>query len=169
MTCSKCRHNYGSCEGPIAILATSRHTTMTKAPAAGPKRPCSAYALFFRDERRRLIGAEDIGKDGKRKPHRVIGFAALARTIANKWKMLDEYERQPYEVRSEIDRERYQREKREYKQLQQHKIAELKPSLAPSAAATRHASTTTADPSIAILAKQLDDDCADMLVNLFCR
>merc|ERR1712226_695704 len=50
-----------------------------------PKRPLSAYNLFFKDQRIKLLGLDDDGKGEKEKK---IGFAEMAKVISSKWKTL---------------------------------------------------------------------------------
>lgn len=80
----------------------------------GPSRNKSAYNYFFSHVRRTIIGNADVGG----KPHRVIGFSALAKTIAARWKSLDEGERRYYEDLAAQDKERYVREKKVLKKRQ---------------------------------------------------
>ncbi|KAL3942430.1 MAG: hypothetical protein SGARI_000269 [Bacillariaceae sp.] len=85
-------------------------------PKDMPKRPLSAYNLFFADERKKLLAARaeetadftnitknifsisapapspDAPSSGKK-----LGFAGLARTVAARWKTLDDEARSGYE------------------------------------------------------------------------
>jgi hypothetical protein len=84
-----------------------------KKPKGKPKRPLSAYNLFFQRERNNLLTAlpnvnhiddytinehEKISK--RRKAHGKIGFAELAQEIAKKWRSLDKSKRAIYEARA---------------------------------------------------------------------
>lgn len=99
-----------------------------------PKRPLSAYNIFFKHEREKLVSnapdtpdkpvtIESLKVDPHRKPkkrrhrksHGKIGFADLARTIADKWKSLDAESRKVFEACAAKEKERYQEEVKKYK------------------------------------------------------
>ena len=75
-------------------------------PKDMPKRPLSAYNLFFRQERQRLIDAGD-GKLG--------GFAGLSRKVSAKWKKLDAAAKQPFALLAKDDQIRYKREIKQWR------------------------------------------------------
>lgn len=106
-----------------------------KKPADKPKRPLSAYNLFFKAERARLIsGATSTSSatddydanvaDAKRKhrkTHGKIGFAEMAQTIAGKWKTLSAKDRRPFEQKAAVEKARYRRELQAWQQVQTEK------------------------------------------------
>jgi hypothetical protein len=68
-----------------------------KKPKDMPKRPLSAYNLFFQEERNRLINSDKAG----------VGFENMAKTIAAKWRSLDVDAKAPYEEKATVNKQQY--------------------------------------------------------------
>lgn len=85
-----------------------------KKPKDKPKRPLSAYNIFFRHERENLLygNASGGGKTVR------IGFSELAKNIAAKWKRLDPDDRRIYEVQADVEQHRYKAEVEEWRRIQ---------------------------------------------------
>jgi hypothetical protein len=101
-----------------------------KRPEDRPKRPLSAYNLFFQIARERIINgddsweftAEDIRMIGigspqggsktrrHRKTHGKIGFQDLAKMIASKWRALETENRVHFDCRAAVEKQRYTKE-----------------------------------------------------------
>jgi len=103
--------------GKTSLLKQGK--TPWKKPKDMPRRPLSAYNLFFQSERKKLltnrVGQEqDVNSTEPRKPHG-LGFGGMARRIAKKWKELDGPSRAVYEEGAKVEKIRYKREVRVWK------------------------------------------------------
>lgn len=127
-----------------------------KRPKGMPKRPLSAYNLFFQSERVKIINgnrdssnAENSEADhahendtetkqqgkhqeGKRSgksrkpPHGKISFERLGRLIGARWKEIPEEEKKEYQERAEEESNRYANEMEEYHQKTNKNIKKQK-------------------------------------------
>jgi hypothetical protein len=90
-----------------------------------PKRPLSAYNIFFKEERQRILKeipdkeiADDskkpLKRKGKKTPHGKIDFQSLAKIIGKRWQELSESELDIYKSKSQADKLRYKKEMEAY-------------------------------------------------------
>lgn len=98
-----------------------------KKPADHPKRPLSAYNLFFQWGRERLLAGESLvplqqedidqidvdtrrnSKRRHRREHGVIGFTELAKMLGTKWKELDPESKEMFQKRADVEKARYEK------------------------------------------------------------
>ena len=147
------------------------------------RRPLSAYNMFFRDERERLLAILPVRKEGKpRRSHGKLGFVDMAKQIGGKWRNLDEVTKAHYMTLAAKDKERYQREKEQAKKKEQQDYAEKEG----QKASCYHAGSTPIQPnlwdfsdiqtpeevdhvwSIDELARRLGPDGINFVVRSFC-
>jgi len=83
-----------------------------KKPKDMPKRPLSAYNLFFQEERGKLLSQERLG------------FAALARNISQKWKKLEASDRTKYDEEAAIEKRRYKLELQKWNESRRAKTSQ---------------------------------------------
>eukprot|EP00977_Amphora_coffeiformis_P020413 scaffold8241_cov171-Amphora_coffeaeformis.AAC.2 len=82
-----------------------------------PKRPLSAYNLFFQNERAILLRNLPVRAQGKpKRSHGKLGFVEMARIIGHKWQCADHSTKAFYDMLASNERERFDREMEEYKQ-----------------------------------------------------
>jgi hypothetical protein len=109
--------------GNMAIANQKKGKKVSRKPKDKPKRPLSAYNIFFKEERCNILDVipESDSKDpkeGARKrkklPHGKIGFESLAKTIGQRWKDLEPERLEYYKKKAETEMARYKKEMEEY-------------------------------------------------------
>lgn len=84
-----------------------------------PKRPLSAYNLFFQQQRAEMLAALPVRAQGKpAKSHGKIGFKKMARVIGARWKALDDASRAPFQQLAAQEKKRHAHELKLYRQRQ---------------------------------------------------
>ena len=103
---SKCKALAGAQKKRAAALPKKKSTESAKNDLlkSRPKRSLSAYNLFFKHERQKLLdersavaAAAAAGKNGTSKPTAGVGFAELAQTIGAKWKKISAEDKAHFE------------------------------------------------------------------------
>jgi len=89
-----------------------------KKPKGMPKRPLSAYNLYFQAERTKIISNQQEG-EGPR-----IGFEGLGKIIGKQWRELSSADKKDYEKLAEKDSLRYRKEMDAYHELKAKRFAE---------------------------------------------
>lgn len=101
-----------------------------KKPKGMPKRPLSAYNLFFQDRRQSIMEeafirnreTEEGDNNSTRRASKKksgVGFAKLAKKIGSEWKGLDAETKAPYEKQAATDKQRYDGEMKVWRAKEQ--------------------------------------------------
>ena len=80
-----------------------------------PRRPKSAFNVFFAMERRRLLQQQHLAANG-----RTIRFADTIATITQTWKTLSTVDKEPFRMLAQQDKIRYEQEMQAYYHHGQH-------------------------------------------------
>lgn len=95
-----------------------------------PKRPLSAYNLFFQEERHRLLenlpSRFEAGSTKAKRSHGKINFKDLGKTIGARWKDLTPQEKSKYEKIAAESRSKYMKLSKKWKQQQRRLKVEAK-------------------------------------------
>ena len=150
---------------PLPLMAEPGTIALEK-----PKRPLTAYNLFFQEERQALLAELPVRTAGKpRKGHGKIGFQDMAHVISGRWRQVDPQRLAYLKQVAAADKARYKKEMKAYKAAMKNAEAAAPaavPSLDNSPEETTSGITamSPADPYITALARQLDRESIDFLV-----
>lgn len=105
-----------------------------------PKRPLSAYNLFFQHERAKILQTASQPSYKPRRSHGKIGFADLARSVADKWKSLDESVKGDFISKAAVEKKRYEQELEVWNQARVAKMTacQKSPLATPTLAISNH-------------------------------
>mmetsp|Transcript_19876 Transcript_19876/g.25602 ORF Transcript_19876/g.25602 Transcript_19876/m.25602 type:complete len:295 (-) Transcript_19876:12-896(-) len=104
---------------PTAIALESSVQVVDK-----PKRPLSAYNLFFSFERNRLVAEKNASSQGAPNSNK-LGFPNLAKTVAAKWNKIDPELKAHFDEKAREEKIRYKKalsEWKKYNKAQQKRI-----------------------------------------------
>jgi hypothetical protein len=133
---------------------------LKNAAANKPKRPLSAYNVFFKEERNRILDtipdseAKQPSKSTrkrKKRPHGKIGFESLAKAIGKRWQSLTPDELSVYKGKAQEDMQRYKAE------MDVYVVSEAKRKRALAAAASLEKKTSISGVSGVDLGSFADD------------
>ena len=109
--------------GNMVASSQDKEKKVKKKPKDKPKRPLSAYNIFFKEERTRILEAlpegdpkpeNSGGRKRKKRPHGKIGFESLAKVIGQRWQELTADQVDYYKKKAESDMLRYKSEMEKY-------------------------------------------------------
>ena len=100
-------------------MSSSSHPEVVIEIREKPKRPLSAYNLFFQEERKHILANRPVRPQGVplRRGHGKMGFAEMAKTIAAKWNSIDAETKKKFESLALDEKIRYKKKMYEWKQL----------------------------------------------------
>ena len=113
--------------GKMAVNTQDKGKKVRRKPKDKPKRPLSAYNIFFKEERQRILekipeGEEEDAKGSgdaktrkrKKRPHGKIGFENLAKVIGQRWQELTPEQVEYYKSKANEDMKRYKDQMEDY-------------------------------------------------------
>lgn len=123
------------------VISTS--TRKMKDDKDRPKRPLTAYNLYFKEERTKLLAerqhegteaneekdndgphtSEGTKKKRRKVPHGKMGFEEMARTIAERWRNIDKERLAEFDRKAEESRKQYKEAMKEYNKREKVKKA----------------------------------------------
>jgi len=109
------KQSFTSSEDEDKIVATKGKTIRKKRrnkPKDYPKRPLSAYNVFFKETREEIISSS-ANQEGEQREQK-LDFQTMAKEIASRWKNLDKNERDRVEKLAKKDMLRYRDEVKVY-------------------------------------------------------
>lgn len=128
------KQDYISSDEDEKIVASKGKAALRKKrrnkPKDYPKRPLSAYNVFFKETREEIISTNST-KEGEKRDHK-LDFQTMAKEIAARWKNLDKKERDRVDKLAKKDMLRYRDEVKVYeeemvkKNREQHEEAAAK-------------------------------------------
>jgi hypothetical protein len=111
--------------GNMVLSSQEKGKKVRKKPKDKPKRPLSAYNIFFKEERHRIL--QELpeqeskadpeaggGRKRKKRPHGKIGFESLAKEIGRRWQDLNPEQAAYYKEKANGDMVRYKKEMEAY-------------------------------------------------------
>jgi hypothetical protein len=115
------QQSVGGAHEALASNQNDSDAPKQKGPRIRPKRTLTAYNIFFKDQRAKLLAGQEKAEallhtaDGtKRKrrssPHGKIGFEAMAKTIGKLWKAIEPEELAYYKKMAAADKKRFEGE-----------------------------------------------------------
>ena len=113
--------------GNMVATSQDKDKKIKKKEKNKPKRPLSAYNIFFKEERTRILeelpegdpkpdanNADGPTRKRKKRPHGKIGFESLAKAIGQRWQDLSSDQVEIYKKKAEQDMRRYKREMEDF-------------------------------------------------------
>ncbi|KAL7576623.1 hypothetical protein ACA910_005561 [Epithemia clementina (nom. ined.)] len=128
---TKCSTTTNNNNPENTVVATKRRAGSKKKPKDMPKRPLSAYNLFFAHEKQTILKLQQQGyaqPDFDQAICRQTGggggpvlFQALAKSIGARWRALPDGERQKYQQQASQELQKYRIKMNDYHHLKQQK------------------------------------------------
>jgi len=86
-----------------------------------PKRPLSAYNMFFKDARKHILNiSHDLSQTSEQGSLRKVSFENLAKTVGKKWRDIDDSSLINYNEMARREKDRYREELNKYHENKMH-------------------------------------------------